>query len=292
MTDEFPDRPPHPSKLDKIDITALDPRIVLERSSSSSTQRWLFEHDSQEYEFDYIKSTWVPATSKRAHDDTDEDQNRQDIKRQRKEEMARVKSELNELKQTHLHKTRKNHSIYISNLPSGLTAQKIESTFSTFGKIQSSRESGQPKIKMYYGESGAFKGDALVVYSLLDSAYLAIEMMDNTLFDGQTIRVEHARFEDKPREERKKGESREIVIGNMFRKEEMASDEYLKEDITEDIKEECDKIGIPNVLGIEFNADTGSVMVKFDSIENAKLCVQKFNNRYYDGLHLNVQLKT
>lgn len=295
MGNNFPERPPHPSRLDQIDIKSLDPRLVLDKS----TQRWLFEHNDKEYEFDYAKNEWI-SILKRSHDDIekeeedkDEDKNREDIKRQRKEEMSKIKSEINQLKQQQYQKKRKNHSIYITNLPSTLTIQDIEKSFGTFGKIQFDKE-GKPKIKMYRDEKGNFKGDALVIYTLLDSAYLAIEMMDNSLFNGQTIRVEHARFDDKPLDKKKSEQSHfpVVIIENMFRNEELTSDKYLKTDIIEDINEECVKIGIPKVLDIQFESEKGNVTVKFDTLEHAKICIQKFNNRYYDGLQLNVKLKT
>lgn len=290
MDINFPDRPPHPSKLDQIDIKSLDPRIILDKSS----QRWLFEHNEKEYEFDYIKNEWISTLKRKQDADDDvydeEQRNKEDIKRQRKEEMSRVKSEINELKQQQYQKKRKNHSIYITNLPSSLTNQEIEKSFGTFGKIQLDK-SGKPKIKMYFDDKGKFKGDVLIIYSHLDSAYLAIEMMDNSLFNGQTIRVEHARFEDKPQDKKKLDQKVIVTIENMFRKDEFVNDKNLKADIIDDINEETEKIGIPKVLDIHFDCDNRSVLVTFDTLEHAKLCIEDFNNRYYDGLQLNVKLK-
>ena len=42
-----------------------------------------------------------------------------------------------------------------------------------------------------------FKGEALIIYSNPESALLAIEMMDNTQYNGNTIRVEEAKFDNK-----------------------------------------------------------------------------------------------
>ena len=40
--------------------------------------------------------------------------------------------------------------------------------------------SGQKRIKMYYDDTGAFKGDALVTYFKPESVPLAIQMLDET----------------------------------------------------------------------------------------------------------------
>ena len=55
MSKDFPAKPPHPSTLESIDLSELDPRLVLDKAS----QRWLFEEGDQEYEYDYIKEQWV-----------------------------------------------------------------------------------------------------------------------------------------------------------------------------------------------------------------------------------------
>ncbi|EMG50319.1 putative spliceosome factor [Candida maltosa Xu316] len=184
MSEDFPARPPHPSGLEKVDIKTLDERLILEKE----TQTWLFEKNGHEYEYDYMKSQWI-STSKRAI--SDEDANKEDIKRQRKEDMSKLKSELNQLK-----KRKRNTAVYVSNLPIDLTVTDIEHAFNNFGKIQVGKD-GNLKIKMYNDDSGKFKGEALVIFAQPDSASLAIEMMDNSLFNGQNIRVEEAKFDEK-----------------------------------------------------------------------------------------------
>ena len=88
MSKDFPAKPPHPSTLESIDLSELDPRLVLDKAS----QRWLFEEGDQEYEYDYIKEQWV-NTSKRSL--SEDDTNKEDIKRQRKQDMSKLKEELN-----------------------------------------------------------------------------------------------------------------------------------------------------------------------------------------------------
>ena len=93
---------------------------------------------------------------------------------------------------------------------------------------------------MYTNEKGSFKGEALIIYSNPESALLAIEMMDNTQYNGNTIRVEEAKFDNKRRIQRKQDSlSKAVIIRNMVRKEELANDIHIKQDIIDDIKEEC-----------------------------------------------------
>ena len=79
----------------------------------------------------------------------------------------------------------------------------------------------------------------MIIYSNPESALLAIEMMDNTQYNGNTIRVEEAKFDNKRRIQRKQDSlSKAVIIRNMVRKE-LANDIHIKQDIIDDIKEEC-----------------------------------------------------
>lgn len=50
-------------------------------------------------------------------------------------------------------------------------------------------DSGAPRIKMYYDDSGNFKGEALVVYFRPESVSLAIQMVDETDFREGNIQL-------------------------------------------------------------------------------------------------------
>lgn len=278
MSKDFLAKPPHPSTLESIDLSELDPRLVLDKAS----QRWLFEEGDQEYEYDYVKEQWV-NTSKRSL--SEDDTNKEDIKRQRKQDMSKLKEELNSLKQK-----KKNSSIFISNLPVDSGFSEIEEAFSKYGKISVGKDE-KPRIKMYTNEKGSFKGEALIIYSNPESALLAIEMMDNTQYNGNTIRVEEAKFDNKKENPKKKQDSlsKAVIIRNMVRKEELANDIHIKQDIIDDIKEECKNIGISDIEDIVFNEENATVLVKFSKKELLLLCIKKFHNRYYDGLTLDVQ---
>lgn len=279
MSKDFPVKPPHPSTLENIDLSKLDARLVLDKAS----QRWLFEDGDQEYEYDYIKDQWINTSKRSLSEDL---LNKEDIKRQRKQDMSKLKEELNSLKQK-----KKNSSIFISNLPIDSRFSEIEETFAKYGKISVGKDE-KSRIKMYTNEKGSFKGEALIIYSNPESALLAIEMMDNTEYNGNTIRVEEAKFDNNnnnKKEHLKKNSSKTVVIRNMVRKEELANDIHIKQDIIDDIKEECKNIGVFDIEDIAFNEEDATILVRFSKQELLLLCIKKFHNRYYDGLTLDVQ---
>lgn len=70
-------------------------------------------------------------------------------------------------------------SVYVSNLPLDVSSAEIQEYFVKCGMIAEDA-SGQKRIKMYYDDSGAFKGDALVTYFKPESVPLAITMLDET----------------------------------------------------------------------------------------------------------------
>ena len=70
-------------------------------------------------------------------------------------------------------------SVYVSNLPLDVSSAEIQEYFVKCGMIAEDA-SGQKRIKMYYDDTGAFKGDALVTYFKPESVPLAITMLDET----------------------------------------------------------------------------------------------------------------
>ena len=70
-------------------------------------------------------------------------------------------------------------SVYVSNLPLDVSSAEIQEYFLKCGMIAEDA-SGQKRIKMYYDDTGAFKGDALVTYFKPESVPLAITMLDET----------------------------------------------------------------------------------------------------------------
>lgn len=67
----------------------------------------------------------------------------------------------------------------MSNLPPDTTSEQLASVFSKAGVLLIG-DNGEPRIKLYYDDSGKFKGEALVMYFKEGSVDLAITLLDDT----------------------------------------------------------------------------------------------------------------
>ncbi|KAK3694843.1 hypothetical protein B0T22DRAFT_84037 [Podospora appendiculata] len=81
-------------------------------------------------------------------------------------------------------KPRQNTAVYVTGLPLDATVDEVADLFSRkCGVIAEEIDSGRPRIKMYTDPaSGAFKGDALVVFFKPQSVDMAIMLLDDTEF--------------------------------------------------------------------------------------------------------------
>ncbi|PWN47371.1 hypothetical protein IE53DRAFT_390490, partial [Violaceomyces palustris] len=92
-------------------------------------------------------------------------------------------------------------SLYVTGLPLDCTASEIASVFSRYGLLLEDDE-GRPRIKLYHDQAtGAFKGEALVVYFKPESVQLAINLLDDTPLramlgqtSGPVMKVQRAEF--------------------------------------------------------------------------------------------------
>lgn len=73
----------------------------------------------------------------------------------------------------------KKTAVWVSNLPPNTTVEQLQSTFCKAGVLHVD-DSGKPRIKLYYDDSGNFKGEALVMYFKEGSVDLAITLLDDT----------------------------------------------------------------------------------------------------------------
>lgn len=90
--------------------------------------------------------------------------------------------------------------IYISGLPTqGVTADDLQRYFSKAGLLDLDPETLKPKVKLYRDNStGKLKGDASIRYARSESVELALEILDNSLWDkDHCIKVERAKFQEK-----------------------------------------------------------------------------------------------
>ncbi|EDO16468.1 hypothetical protein Kpol_1066p35 [Vanderwaltozyma polyspora DSM 70294] len=122
-----------------------------------------------------------------------------------KEELKRLKQEELEKRKRILSITNEKHnkdnitSVFLSNLPNiDNLKQELTINASKFGTIRKDKD-GNTLCKIYYDKAGNFEGNALIVYSRAESIPLAIEMMDDSMFHGNQIKVELASFENKKR---------------------------------------------------------------------------------------------
>eukprot|EP00934_Nitzschia_sp_Nitz4_P008080 Nitzschia sp. Nitz4//scaffold85_size83877//21723//23558//NITZ4_005222-RA/size83877-processed-gene-0.137-mRNA-1//-1//CDS//3329559116//8070//frame0 len=92
--------------------------------------------------------------------------------------------------------------VYVTGLPTKgppVTVQDLHKMFGKAGLLDLDPKTLQPKIKLYQHADGTLKGDASICYARPESVDLAIQILDESLWDQHhTIRVERAKFEAKP----------------------------------------------------------------------------------------------
>jgi RNA recognition motif-containing protein len=76
--------------------------------------------------------------------------------------------------------------VYVGNLPYSITEEKLEELFQTFGSVNSC------KIITDF-ETGRSKGFGFVEMASQEEADTAINQLDNTNYEGRTIKVNVAR---------------------------------------------------------------------------------------------------
>ncbi|RMZ83845.1 hypothetical protein DV737_g1476, partial [Chaetothyriales sp. CBS 132003] len=206
--------PKSPSQFD------ADPRISFSRLDN----KFLLEtEEGTEYEWDTSLKRWIPVLDQELLDQQaaiykvegvdDDAATTVPNKKKRKQN-----GDEGNQKQK---KPRANTAVYVTSIPLDATRSEIQSVFSKCGMIAEEIDSGQPRIKMYEDEQGAFKGDALVVYFRPESVQLALQMLDDSDFrlaesrPSARMRVQAADFSYKSQqdvpEKKSKGEQRKII---------------------------------------------------------------------------------
>lgn len=196
---DFPTPPPREAITNPKLLEGFDERISLDKV----TNLWVFDSGKEEYEYNYEQVRWDKR--KRQVDDVDleeeEEANKREIKKLKKERMAKLKEEISRLKQEKHQKQldeQSSSAVFVSGLPSDCTKDDIQETFSKYGILSEDFTTGEPRIKLYHDDEGTFKGEALVFYEKSDSVFMAIDMLDDTQFKpGVVIKVEQAKFGEK-----------------------------------------------------------------------------------------------
>jgi HIV Tat-specific factor 1 len=73
----------------------------------------------------------------------------------------------------------KNTAVYVRGLPPDTSHDELAAAFRKYGVLEED-DDGEPKVKMYARDDGAFSGDALVVYFKEESVAHAILFLDET----------------------------------------------------------------------------------------------------------------
>lgn len=220
-------------------------------------------------------------------------------------------------------KAKENPNVYVSGLPPDVTFQELEPVFKRAGVLKLDVDTGGSKIRIYNGEDGKCKGDALVTFANSASVELAVKHLhEHELRPGCRICVQQADFDDEKKDaklskdelkelaasrkpERAKylaaknamkeavswsgemddGSGRKIIIlKHMFSFDEAAKEgKEFYEELIEEVKAECQKIGeVVRVTPLEHHKQ-GIVCVKFKTSCEAEECIRVMDGRYFDG---------
>ncbi|CUM65803.1 uncharacterized protein PRCAT00003451001 [Priceomyces carsonii] len=237
MTEDFPKAPPQPSEVTENPekLKDVDDRVSFDNLS----KRWTFElmkdGNPHEYYFSFEENRWLENKThskdgsqpqKRTLEDADierqEEENKTSLKRLRKEKLQKMREEIYRLKsqKKEINSLRNNgddtlttSGVFVSNLPSDVTKDELYQAFNRFGMISEDYKTGEPRIKLYY-ENGVFKKEALIIYHSKESVPLAVEMLDNTLFQAtskENIHVQPAQFNNSKKDNDKNSEKKVLT---------------------------------------------------------------------------------
>ncbi|KAL9641482.1 hypothetical protein ABK040_013407 [Willaertia magna] len=210
-----------------------------------------------------------------------------------------------------------------------VTNESLINEFSKCGIIKTDPFTQQPKVKIYRDENNnnQLKGDACITFLLEDSVDLAITLFDGATLFGNVIKVERAHFE-KPenydatrsleylqrrkqiqQKEKKKlkwgfsddpdlddnllefnPNERVVILKRMFKPEDFSTDPLFADDLKEEIKEECNKVGHVEKVKVYSENPEGVVEIRFKSPLHAKDCVKLFNGRWFDGQRISAYI--
>ncbi|KAI8498377.1 HIV Tat-specific factor 1 [Branchiostoma belcheri] len=193
----------------------------------------------------------------------------------------------------------KNTNVYVSGLPTDITDEEFQEMMQKCGIIMEDTETGRPKFKLYRDQEGQLKGDARCCYLKKESVDLALQILDNYELRGHTIHVEPAKFQLKGtlldwRPERKEPlrpkNERVMIIRNMFHPKDFEEDPLVLNEISDDLKSECEKFGIVKKVLIFDRHPDGVASVAFKEAEMADAALAALNNRWFGGRQLNVAL--
>ncbi|XP_028923092.1 HIV Tat-specific factor 1 [Ornithorhynchus anatinus] len=215
----------------------------------------------------------------------------------------------------------RNTNVYVTGLPPDITKDEFVQVMSKCGIIMRDPQTEEYKIKLYKDKQGNLKGDGLCCYLKRESVDLALRLLDDDEIRGYKLHVEVAKFQLKGeydaskkrkkckdyrkkmslqqkqldwRPEKKAGASRMrhervIIIRNMFHPKDFEEDPLVLNEIREDLRTECEKFGqVKKVLLFDRHPD-GVASVSYKEADEADLCIQALNGRWFGGRQLSVE---
>jgi len=212
---------------------------------------------------------------------------------------------------------RKNPNVYVSGLPLDMKEEEFIEMMSKYGIIMQDPDTNKPKIKLYRDPSGQLKGDGRCCYLKRESVDLAIKLLDESDYKGNTIHVEQAEFhlkgeynpalkKKKKNKKKKAGKGQEklldwvdrdsrhkneriIVFKNMFNVDDFEKNPVLITDFRDDIKKECEKFGeVKKVIVFDRNKE-GVCSLAFATFEAADACLPVMNGRWFGGRRISAE---
>ncbi|XP_048192237.1 HIV Tat-specific factor 1 [Perognathus longimembris pacificus] len=216
----------------------------------------------------------------------------------------------------------RNTNVYVSGLPPDITVDEFIQIMSKFGIIMRDPQTEEFKVKLYKDNQGNLKGDGLCCYLKRESVELAMKLLDEDEIRGYKLHVEMAKFQLKGeydaskkrkkcrdykkklslqqkqldwRPERRAGPSRMrhervVIIRNMFHPSDFEDDPLVLNEIREDLRVECSKFGqIKKLLLFDRHPD-GVASVSFRDPEEADLCIQTLDGRWFGGRQITAQV--
>ncbi|XP_068930229.1 17S U2 SnRNP complex component HTATSF1 isoform X2 [Petaurus breviceps papuanus] len=216
----------------------------------------------------------------------------------------------------------KNKNVYVTGLPPDITKDEFVQHMSKCGIIMKDPQTEEYKIKLYKDEEGNLKGDGLCCYLKKESVYLALKYLDDDVIRGYRLHVEKAKFQlkgeyDASKKKKKYKDYKKklslqrkqldwcpekktdtarmrreqvVIIRNMFHPKDFEEDPLVLNEIREDLQTESEKFGqVKKVLLFDRHPD-GVASVSYKEPEEANLCIQALNGRWFGGRQLNVEV--